>query len=177
MKTTNKFLIVFAVFAMCFNAPIFGQDDAPAGPQFVTVTTMHWNMDLEDFDREEWIATENEYMDKVTRKNEHIMAASFYMHRITDDNTELLYVQAYDSWNAINLAADRNNELEEEAWPDKDARKAFFEKQNSYYSVHHSDEIYATGKCSASDSQLIIAQTLCNKGVIKSGIPGCQLSW
>ena len=31
MKTTNKLLIVFAVFAMCFNAPILGQDDAPAG--------------------------------------------------------------------------------------------------------------------------------------------------
>ena len=45
---------------------------------------------------------------------------------------------------AIDKAADRNEELSKEAWSDDEERKAYFNKRNAYYSNLHSDEIYAT---------------------------------
>ncbi len=143
MKTTNHYFIAIATLLL-FNTTIFAQDEAPKRPEYVTVTTMHWDMDNDDFDLDEWIAVEKEFLDKVTKKNELIMGASYYMHRYTPDNTELLYVQTYASWEDIDKANDRNNELAKEAWTDEEARNSFFDKQQSYYSALHSDEIYAT---------------------------------
>lgn len=147
MKTTNQFLRALITFVVIFSSSFsssFAQDEPEERPLYITATTMHWNMDLEDFDMDEWKAVEKEYLEKVTMKNELIMGASFYMHRFTADNTELLYVQAYASWGEISKAGERNSQLEKEAWPDETARKAFLEKRDSYYSNVHSDEIYAT---------------------------------
>jgi len=66
------------------------------------------------------------------------------MHRYTADNTELIYVRTYASWEDIDKATDRDDELAKEAWPDEEARDAFFDKQSAYYDDYHSDEIYAT---------------------------------
>lgn len=112
-------------------------------PKYITRTTMHWNMDKEDFSMKDWKAVEKEYLDKVVMKNEHILGASFFMHQFTDDNTTLEYVQVFESWDAIEKASERNGELAREAWPDDDARRAFFKKRNDYYGTEHSDEIYS----------------------------------
>ncbi len=143
MKTTNHYLIAI-VTLLLFSTTIFAQDEAPKRPEYVVVTTMHWNMDNDDFDMKEWIALEKEYSDKVTKKNELVMGASFYMHRYTPDNSELIYVQTHASWEDIDKASERNGELEKEAWPDEEARSAFSKKRFSYYSPLHSDEIYST---------------------------------
>lgn len=144
MKTTNQLFIAIAFMLFFTNPILFAQDADSARPEYLTVTTMHWNMDNEDFSMKEWIATEKEYMDKVTMKNEYVMNASFYTHRYTADNRELIYVQTYANWEAIDKANARNGELAKEAWPDEKARDAFFKKQASYYADFHSDEIYAT---------------------------------
>jgi len=144
MKTTKQSLIVIAVFLLLFSTSSFAQEETPQGPQYITVTTMHWNMDLEDFSMDEWKAIEKEYLEEVTMKNELILSASFFLHRYTADNTELVYVQSYANWEAIDKADDRNGELARAAWPDDDARAAFFKKRNAYYEDFHSDEIYAT---------------------------------
>ncbi|MFT4669968.1 MAG: hypothetical protein ACI9M9_001713 [Flavobacteriaceae bacterium] len=143
MKTTNQFFtLLFTLVLLSSTFSVFAQD-APARPAYVVSTTLHWNMDYEDFDLDEWEAVEKEYLDKVTMKNEYIMGSSVYMHRYTADNSELMAVASYASWADIDKAADRNAELEKAAWPDENARKAFLKKQNAYYSVEHSDEIYA----------------------------------
>src|SRR5690606_39640313 len=49
----------------------------------------------------------------------------------------------YPSWEAMDKAAERNSELEKLAWPDENARNAFFKKLDDNFSVKHSDEIYA----------------------------------
>ncbi len=144
MKITNQFFIAVVVTLLLFNTTIFAQDGAPKRPEYVTVTTMHWDMDNDDFDNEEWMATEKEYLEKVTMKNELVLEVNFFTHRYTPDNSEIIYVQTFASWEDIDKANDRNNELAKEAWPDDDARDAFFDKQQSYYSNLHSDEIYAT---------------------------------
>ncbi|MCK7589111.1 hypothetical protein M0G43_00845 [Subsaxibacter sp. CAU 1640] len=142
MKTINRFFIVMAIMLLLCNTKASAQEQSR--PAYVTVTTMHWNMNNKDFKMDEWKAVEKEFLDKVTMKNEHIMSASFYLHNMTPDNTELLYVQSYKNWDAIGKAADRNAELAMAAWPDEKARTAFFKKRSAYYSDQHSDEIYAT---------------------------------
>ena len=141
MKTTDRLSIVVYAMLLLFSTSIFAQDEMKR-PMYVVATTIHWNMDNDD--PGDWKAIEKEYMDKVTKKNEHVMSARFYVHRFTADNTELMYVQTHASWDDIDKAGDRNAELEKEAWPDEEVRKKFFESRNAFYSQEHSDEIYAT---------------------------------
>lgn len=142
MKTTKLSLTVITLLLLSASMS-FAQEE-PKGPMYVVATTLHWNMDYEDFDMDTWKAVEKEYLDKVTMKNEHIMSASVYLHRFTADNSELISVQTYGSWDAIDKAGTRNAELARLAWPDSIARRAYFQKRNAYYSIEHSDEIYAT---------------------------------
>ena len=142
MKTFKNYLAILLML-ICSLPNLMAQEEEKR-PEFLVATTMHWNMDLEDYDYDEWKATEKEYLDKVVMKNELIAGASFFMHKFTEDNSEIMYVQAFNTWNDIHEAAKRNGELEQEAWPDEDARKAFLIKRNKYYSIDHSDEIYAT---------------------------------
>jgi hypothetical protein len=143
MKTTNRFFSALTAMLLLFSTTAFSQDDAPAEVKYYTVTTMHWNMDYEDFDMDTWKAVEKEYLDNVTVKNEHILAASFYLHQISTDNSEIIYVQAYASWDAIDKASKRNGELAREHWADDDKATEYFTKRNAYYSNKHSDEIYS----------------------------------
>ncbi len=143
MKTTNQFFTLLFTLVLLSNTFSAFAQDAPARPAYVVATTLHWNMDYEDFDQDEWEAVEKEYLDKVTMKNEYIMGATVYLHRYTADNSELLNVATYASWEDIDKAADRSEELEKAAWPNENARKAFLKKQNAYYAGEHSDEIYA----------------------------------
>ncbi len=142
MKPTNQsrmgvFLLIFLIVSLCFS-----QENQR--PMYITVTTLHWDMDYENFDMDTWKAGEKEFKEKVTDKNEHIVGASYFTHRFTPDNREIVYVQAYPSWEAIDKASGRNDELIKEAWPDEDARKELMEKRMAYYTPYHSDEIYAT---------------------------------
>ncbi len=143
MKTTTSLkFIAMASIMLLLNFSVFAQNEANM-PAYVTVTTLHWNMDKEDFDMDSWKALEKEYLDKVIGKNEHILSASFYTHLFTPDNSEVIYVQTYPSWEAMGKAAARNAELEKLAWPDEKAAEAFFKKQGDYFDIRHSDEIYA----------------------------------
>jgi hypothetical protein len=118
----------------------------PAEPKqmMITVTTLHRNMDRPDLTIDGWKAVEKEYLDKVVMKNELILEQKVLRHYFTADNTEILLVTMYDSWDAIEKAAARSNELAKAAWPDEKARNAFFDKQAAYYAPNHSDEIYST---------------------------------
>lgn len=101
-------------------------------------------MDDETANPGEWHALAKEYNEKVTMKNEFIRSTSVLTHMYTSDNSDVLLITTYNSWDAIEKAQDRNDELEAAAWPDKDARMAFMDKMNRYMVHKHSDEIYAT---------------------------------
>ena len=142
MKTNRLFLTIL-VALLLFNVPVISQEETPKRPKYITVTTMHWNMENEDFSMKDWIATEKEYLEKVTMKNELVMSSSYYMHRYTADNSELILVRTFASWEDIVKAGERDGELIEAAWPDEKVRDAFFKKLDNFYSPNHSDEIYA----------------------------------
>lgn len=140
MKTMKSIFLV-VIFGLLMSNIGFAQEEKS---YLITVTKLHWNMELENFSNEEWMATEKEYLDKVVKKNEFIIGQEFLVHHFTEDNTEILLVTTYENWSAIEKAGDRDDELVKAAWPDEKARKAFFEKKSKFYAHHHSDEIYAT---------------------------------
>ncbi len=161
MKTMKNLWVLAILFAPFAASQLNAQDDMR--PAFVTLTTTHWNMDpnLPDDDGAEWEALEKEYLEKVTKKNEHVMGTAFLTHFYTADNSEVINVATYKTWNDIEAAQDRNDELEKAAWPDEAKRKAFHAKLDKYYENRHADEIYATqdgAKLSASrmDSSMVI---------------------
>lgn len=141
MKTIKQTFLA-TLFGVCLmsNSSI-AQDEKQ---YFVTATKLHWNMNNETFSMDEWKAVEKEYLDKVVKKNPLILAQDVLIHYFTADNTELILVTTYESWDAIEKAGAKDDELIKAAWPDEKARTAFFEKKGNYYAHNHSDEIYKT---------------------------------
>ncbi|HEU4790961.1 MAG TPA: hypothetical protein VFS71_14845 [Flavobacterium sp.] len=105
------------------------------------MTTLHRNLDT---DGKDWKATEQEYFDKVTSKNDLIIGSEILTHYYTGNSTEVIMVNVYKTWDDIEKAQSISEELAKKAWPDEKARTAFFDKQRSYYVPFHSDEIYAS---------------------------------
>lgn len=147
MKTFSTLLkgIVGLLFLSVFSG--FAQDTTSTAqefePVYITVTTLHRNQDP-DYDFDAWKATEKEYFDKVTMKNDLILSSGFYTHYFTPDNSEVAFVNVYKNWEDIEKADEKNDELVKAAWPDEKARTAFFDKQRKYYTPMHSDEIYVS---------------------------------
>jgi len=140
MKTSFRILSLVSFLAIIAGSGIAQPAEQPG---YLTVTTVHWKMDQKDFSMDNWKAIEKEYFDKVTSKNEYITGSLVLMHFFTADNTELKIVNAYSSWENIEKAGQRSDELAKEAWPDEAQRRAFFKSQSDYYTNFHSDEIYA----------------------------------
>jgi hypothetical protein len=143
MKKINNLLMGLLVCAFMSTTLTFAQEKAEEElkPVYISVTTLHWSADA-DVDFSDWDKTEQEYFDKVTSKNDLIIGSGYYTHYFTPDNSEVLAVSVYKSWEDMEKADEVTNKLVEAGWPDEDARKAFFDKQGSYYAAKHSDEIY-----------------------------------
>ncbi|WP_395045594.1 hypothetical protein [Flavobacterium sp.] len=143
MKTIKQTFVIALFGLLLMSNSSIAQDEKS---YLITVTKMHWNMNLDDFSMDEWKKGEKEYLDKVVKKNEFIVGQIILTHYFTADNTELLLVTTYDNWEAIEKAGKRSDELEKLAWPDEKVAKAYFDKKSNYYAGNHSDEIYATMK-------------------------------
>lgn len=141
--TRNSWVGALVMMFLFTSIAIGRQDSVQFKPMYVTVTTLHWNPDPEA-DFSDWMDTEKEYFDKVISKNDLIKATGVYMHYFTADNSEIVFATLYENWDDIEKAEEKNQELMKEAWPDEDARTEFLQKQNSFYSTKHSDEIYTT---------------------------------
>lgn len=134
--------VKIVLFILCCSVFAYGQRAKEGVPKFVTVTHYHWDLDFDNLNLNDWKRGEQEYFDKVTSKNEFLRSSTYYLHRFSNDSSELLLVQTFNSWEDINNAINRNTELEQEAWPDQTKREAFLKQLASYYQVYHSDEIY-----------------------------------
>lgn len=145
MKTIKNFSFGIFVFLFLFTTKAIGQQtqNTEFKPVFLTVTTLHRSSDP-NIDFSDWKKTEQEYYDKVTAKNDLILGSGYYFHYFTPDDSEILAVSVFNSWEDIEKANEVTAKLVEQGWPDEANRKAFFDKQNSYYSPVHSDEIYAS---------------------------------
>jgi hypothetical protein len=115
---------------------VWAQNDT----QFLVITRVHFNPNTE-FTVDQWKAHEKEYFDKVTQKNDLIVGTNVLVHYYTNDNSEVLFATTYRTWADLEKAELKNEELAKAAWPDETQRQAFFDKQRSYYTSEHSDEI------------------------------------
>ncbi|HJZ41673.1 MAG TPA: hypothetical protein VJ203_15000 [Bacteroidales bacterium] len=107
MKTTNRFSLVLIFLLIFLACDAYSQ--SVERPEFITVTTFHWNQDLQDFSMDAWKAVEKEYFDKVTSKNEFIVSSLVLLHFFTADNTEIKLVSGYTSWENIEKASARSD--------------------------------------------------------------------
>lgn len=139
MKILKRILKGLLILVFLLPTSIFSQNQEQV---FVKVKTMHWNMNLADFSMQDWKALELDYFNKITMKNEHILSATVLQHHFTGDSSEILFITVFSSWNDIDLATQRTEELMEATWPNEDDRKAFLKKQAKFYAKAHSDEIY-----------------------------------
>lgn len=137
-------LAVCAMIVLGHAGIAFSQESAEEAPQppLLVVTTVHADYDYKEGSYEDWLQGEKLYFDKVTANNEHLMRTNVLQHYYTDDNSEVLFARVFKDWASIEKAAERTNELEMEAWPDKAEREALFKEHGKYYTDHHSDEIY-----------------------------------
>lgn len=137
MSTTSRGIIsTMLCLALLLPSLLWAQSD----PQFLILTRFHFNPQS-DFTVEQWKAHEKEYFDKVTKKNDLIVGTNVLMHFYTNDNSEVMFATTYRTWDDIAKADARNEELAKAAWPDEAKRKIFFDKQRSFYTSEHSDEI------------------------------------
>lgn len=131
----SKVLVIFLCFISSFSI-------AQENEVYISVMTMYWDMDKEGFSMTDWRTVESEYHEKVTMKNEHVLSTSVLVHHFTNRSDEILFVKVYPSWQAIDDATKRDEELINETWPNKEDREAFMKNRSSFYAKEHSDEIY-----------------------------------
>ncbi len=139
MKTNKISLLGMLIFTFLLSVAVRAQEDPK--PVFITITTMYRNLDA---DRTDWRKTEQEYFDKVVSKNDLIIGCEILTHYYTANSSEVLMVSVYKTWEDIEKSNDVSDDLIKKAWPDEKARKAFFDKESSYYTKRHSDEIYTS---------------------------------
>ena len=133
----KKSLCSLAFLCMAFlPAALLAQNE----PKMLVVTKVHFNPSA-NLSFDDWKAVEKEYFEKVTMKNDLILGTNVLVHYYTPDNSEVLMVSTYRSWEDIEKANDKNNTLIMAAWPDSVKRQAFFDKQSSFFTSMHSDEI------------------------------------
>jgi hypothetical protein len=130
--------IIIALLCMALPTLLWGQNT----PKFLVLTKVHLNQKAE-FTVEQWKAHEKEYFEKVINKNDLIVGTTVLVHYYSNDNSEVVIATSYRSWEDIEKADIKNEELIKLAWPNEGTRKAFFDKQRSFYTSEHSDEIRA----------------------------------
>lgn len=138
MKTKKNLFSWMLLIVLLVSAISFAQDTEQK-PVFITITKMHFDLKADGTD---WLKTEKEFFDKVTNQNELVIASHVITHLYTADNSEVEFVYVYNSWGDIEKSSEVNNKLIEKNFPDEAKRKLFFDKQSSYYTKKHSDEIY-----------------------------------
>jgi tetrahydromethanopterin S-methyltransferase subunit B len=139
MKKRSVFSFGMLILTLLLSVNIHAQD--PPKPVFITMTTLHRNLNT---DGKDWKATEQEYFDKVTSKNDLIIGSEILTHYYTENSSEVILVSVYKTWEDIDKAEAITEDLIKKVWPDEKARTAFFEKRASYYMPMHSDEIYSS---------------------------------
>ena len=108
---------------------------------YVTMITLH-GVEGSDFD--EWLKVEKEYFDKVTSKIDIMLNHEVLVRYYSNDLSEVKVINVFKSWSDIEYVNEVRETLIQKAWPNEADRKAFFQKQNSFYTNYHSDEIYVT---------------------------------
>ena len=95
----NKAFTAILVFLFFINVKAQEKTDEFV-PAIIVISTFHLVNDSEK-DFSDWKDIEQEYFDKITNKNEFILGSGAYTHIISPDDSEVLFVNVYGSWEDI----------------------------------------------------------------------------
>lgn len=139
----NKISLVFSFMVLfLWSTIVFSQHKKEnLESLYVTVMTLHG---AEGADYDEWLKVEKEYFDKVTSKIDIMLNHEVLVRYYSNDLSEIKVINVFKTWNDIEYVNEVREELIQKAWPNEAEREAFFQKQNSFYTNYHSDEIYIT---------------------------------
>jgi hypothetical protein len=138
MKTLFAVLVLVTVFAS-FNTSVMAQTSQ--GSIFV-VTTFERAFPKDGFGRE-LDSLSALYAENCFAKNEFIVSYKVMRHFWGHSNTDFIQMMEVKSWEDIEKANDKINELFMKAWPTQQDRKKFNDAYNKYFTGKHSDEIYS----------------------------------
>lgn len=138
MKTLFAILILVTVF-MTMNTSVMAQ---PSQGNIVVVTTFERAFPTNGSGRE-LDSLSALFAENCFAKNEYIVSYKVVRHFWGHDNRDFLQMMEVKSWEDIEKANDKINELFMKAWPTREDRKKFNDAYNKYFSGKHSDEIYS----------------------------------
>ena len=110
---------------------------------YIKITKMHKNLNFKEASYSKWIELEKDYLNTVIKKNEFILQRNVLTHYMTDDNTEVLFIEMYKNWENIEKAVIRSKKLESERWAAKQ-KDLYHEYMGQYFNKNQSDEIFMT---------------------------------
>jgi len=141
--TTVRNCVLMIVF---FTASLFSDTlKAQSSDRFyIKITKLHRNLNFQNASFNKWVELEKEYLDNVIRKNEFILQREVLIHYMTEDNTEILFIQKYKNWDDIEKAEKRKKELENKPWLDSTKKHVVFDYLGQYFDKNQSDEIFMT---------------------------------
>ncbi len=140
MKIRPFFSVLFIIIFLYIPNLFAQQQKEDFKPLYITITKLYST--TEDIDFEDWKNVEQEFFDKVTSKIDLIVDHEILVNYDKNDWNEVILINTYKSWNDIEKARELRKELIKKAWPNKEARYAFFEKQNKHFDLYYSNQIF-----------------------------------
>lgn len=138
MKTLFSALVLFVMF-VSLNISVKAQ--ANQGNIFVVTNferAFPQNGSARELDSLTTVFAEN-----CLAKNEYVVNYKIIRHFWGKDNRDFLQIVEVKSWEDVEKANSRINELFREHWSTPEARKKFNDANNKYFTGKHSDEIYS----------------------------------
>ncbi len=137
----RSFFSVLLIITFLYIPNLFAQQQKEDfKPMYITITKLYST--VEDVDFEDWKRTEQEFFDKITNKIDLIVGHEILVNYDKKDWNEVILINTYKSWNDIEKARELRKELIKKAWPNKEARYTFFEKQNKHFDFYYSNQIF-----------------------------------
>jgi len=138
MKSLFAVLILVTVFAL-LDTPVKAQ----ANQGNIFVVTNYERAYPKDGSQRELDSLTAIYSENCFAKNEYIVSYKVMRHFWGHNSTDFIQMIEVKTWDDIEKANDKTNELFRKAWPTSQDRKKYNDANGKYFTGKHSDEIYS----------------------------------
>lgn len=138
MKLLFAAFILVTVFAL-FNAPVMAQTNQGN----IFIVTNFERAFPKDGSQRELDSLTVLFSEKCLAQNEFVVSYKNIRHFWGHNNTDFIQIVEVKSWEDIEKANNKTNELFRKAWPTSEDRKKYNDANGKYFTGKHSDEIYS----------------------------------
>ena len=138
MKLLFAAFILVTVFAL-FNAPVMAQTNQGN----IFIVTNFERAFPKDGSQRELDSLTVLFSEKCLAQNEFVVSYKNIRHFWGHNNTDCIQIVEVKSWEDIEKANNKTNELFRKAWPTSEDRKKYNDANGKYFTGKHSDEIYS----------------------------------